>query len=245
MLASALARCRAEAVTGVLRVAGNAGGLFHLRDGAVVAVDSPGSPGAETLLVGSGRVGAEDWVAALVDSVGTRSLQAALAARGIVGPAEAQALALAAVRDGAFAVAAGQVECCDVVDDVADGPPLPVAGGVDVDGLLSETARRLDAVASLAVPLSPYRDRVVPGRAAAGLTPERREIVAHATGRRNVRDLAFAVGRGLYPVTVEISRMLGEGVLEFASPVASFSFSHGDLATLRPRSEPSGAGRPG
>ncbi|MFD9698357.1 hypothetical protein [Lentzea sp. NPDC059081] len=233
-----------DRITGALRVTGNAGGVFHLRDGAVLAVDSPGSPGAETLLVGSGRVTAEDWTAALVDSVEARSLRAALVARGIVGQAEARALALAAVQDGAFAVAAGEVENCDVIDD-ADVPLLPVADGVGADLLLAETARRLDAVASLAVPLSPYRDRVVPGREAAGLTAERREIVAHATGRRTARDVAFAVGRGLYPVTVEMSRMLGEGVLEIASPVASFSFSHGGLTALRPREELSEAGRPG
>ncbi|MFD5827843.1 hypothetical protein [Lentzea sp. NPDC060358] len=232
-------------MTGALRIAGNAGGLFHLRDGAVIAIDSPGSPGAETLLVGSGRIGAQDWAAALADSVAAGSLQAALAARGLLRPVEARALALALVQDGAFAVAAGEVEEHDVVDDLGDVPLLPVAGGVEVGLLLSETARRLDAVASLAVPVEPYRDRVVPGREVAGPAAERREVVLHATGRRTVRDIAFAVGRSLYPVTVEISRMLGGGVLEIASPVASFSFSHGGLAALRSRAELADAGRPG
>ncbi|NUR86363.1 MAG: hypothetical protein HOY71_19950 [Nonomuraea sp.] len=32
-------------------------------------------------------------------------------------------------------------------------------------------------------------------------------------GRRSCRDLAFLLGRGLYPVTVEISRLLGEGAV--------------------------------
>lgn len=220
--------------------------MVHLRDGAVVAVDSPGSPGAETLLLGSGRIGARDWTAALVGSVEAGSLEAALVARGAIGPAEVRAFALAALRDGAFAVAAGEVESCDFVSESADVPALPVAGGVEVDLLLTETARRLNAVAALPVPVAPYRDRVVPagGVDAGALTAERREILAHATGRRTVRDMAFAVGRSLYPVTVEISRMLGEGVLEIASPVASFTFSHGDLAALRPRAEMSEAGRP-
>jgi hypothetical protein len=226
-----------------LRIVGNAGGLFHLCDGVVIAVDSPGSPGVETLLVNSGRVGAEDWGAALVGSVEARSLQAALVGRGVIGPAEVRAFALAALLDGAFAVAAGEVAECDVVGDSAEVPLLPVDGGVELDLLLAETARRLDAVASLAVVLSPYRDRVVPAREVAGLAAERREIVAHASGRRNVRDVAFAVGRGLYPVTVEISRMIGAGVLEIASPDVSFSFSRGGLASLRPRAELSEAGR--
>ncbi|WP_143035954.1 hypothetical protein [Lentzea fradiae] len=220
--------------------------MFHLRDGAVVAVDSPGSPAAETLLLSSGRVGARDWAAALVASVEAGSVQAALVGRGVIGPAEVRAFALAAVRDGAFAVAAGEVESCEVAAEPGDVPALPVAGGVEPESLLAETARRLDAVASLPVPVAPYRDRVVPagGVDPAVLTAERREVVFHATGRRTVRDVAFAVGRSLYPVTVEISRMLGEGVLEIASPRDSFTFSHGDLTALRARAEMREAGRP-
>ncbi len=231
-----------ERVTGALRIVGNAGGLFHLRDGAVIAVDSPGSPGVETLLLGSVGISAEDWAAALTASVETRSLQAALVARGVIGPARAQAVALAAVRDAAFAVAAGRIERYAVVDDPVDVPLLPVTGGVEPDLLLADTVRRLNAVA-----LSPYENRVVlrPAVKPVGLTAERREIVAHATGRRTVRDIAFAVGRGLHPVAVEVSRMLGEGVLEIASPDVSFGFAHGELVSLRPRAGPGPAGGPG
>ncbi|MGW4213105.1 hypothetical protein ACWEIJ_34330 [Lentzea sp. NPDC004789] len=229
---------------------GNAGGLFHLSGGVVIAVDSPGSPGVETLLLTSGRISAESWAAALAESVQKRSLQEVLVARGNIGAAEAQVLAAAALRDGAFAVAVGDVERC-VVDESADEPLLPVTDGLAPDVLLSQTGRRLDAVASLPIPLSPYRDRVVAasGAESADSTAERREIIAHATGRRSARDIAFAVGRGLYPVTVEVSRMLGEGVLEIASPAASFSFAHGSLASLHARagagSPPAGVERPG
>lgn len=233
-----------------MRVVGNAGGLFHLCDGVVIAVDSPGSPGVETLLLSSGRISAESWAAALAESVQTRSLQAALVARGNIGAAEARVLAVAALRDAAFAAAVGDVERC-VVDEPVDEPLLPVAEGLAVDVVLSETGRRLDAVASLPVSLSPYRDRVVAasGAESADSTSERREIIAHATGRRSARDIAFAVGRGLYPVTVEVARMLGEGLLEIASPAASFSFAHGSLASLHARAEagsaPAGAEPPG
>jgi hypothetical protein len=146
---------------------------------------------------------------------------------------------MAAIKDGAFAVAAGDVERC-VADESIDVPLLSASDGLAPDLLLTETARRLDAVASLAFPLAPYRDRVVPVRGVepSALTAERREIVEHATGRRNARDIAFAVGRGLYPVTVEISRMLGEEVLEIAPPETSFRFSHWGLGSLRPRVEP-------
>ena len=219
-----------------MRVAGNAGGVFHLRDGEVVAVDSAGSPGVEVLLLSSGRVSAEDWNAALVESVGTGSLQAALVARGHLGPDEIQAVAMAAMQDGAFAVAAGDVERC-VVEDNADEPLLPSADGVAPEVLLSDTAGRLDVVASLPVPLSPYLDRVVAARGADPPTAERREIIALATGRRSARDMAFATGRSLHSVTVEISRMLGEELLEIAPPATAFSFSHWGLPSLRPRAE--------
>ena len=189
-------------------VVGDVGGIFHLRDGAVVAVESPGSPGAKELLPNSGS-------------------------------AEAQVVAAAAVQDGAFAIAAGAVERC-VLGESIDVPSLFVPDGVVPDLLLTETARRLDAVASLAFPLSPYRDRVMPARGleSSTLTANRREIVEHATGRRSARDIAFAVGRGLYPVTVEISRMLGEELLEIAPPETSFSFSQWGLGSLVPRTEP-------
>lgn len=193
----ALAQCDVNRVTGALRIVGNPGGLFHLRDGAVIAVDSPGSPGA-------GRTGEREWTEALMD--------------------------------GAFATAAGEIERC-FVDDSVDRPLLPASDGIAPDLLLSETASRLDAVASLTFPLSPYRDRVMdtcttePGT----LTAERRGIIAHATGRRNARDIAFALDRNLYPVTVEISRMLGDGLLEIATPETSFSCSHWGLTSLRPR----------
>lgn len=224
-----------DRVNGALRVFGNAGGLFHLRDGAVVAVDSPGSPGLETLLLSSGRISEKDWTAALVESVETRSLQAALLARGITST-EIQDLNTAVMQDGAFATAVGEIEQC-FVDESIDRPLLSASDGVTPDLLLSETARRLDAVASLPFPLSPYRDRVVAagGTESATLTAEQEEIIGHATGRRTARDMAFALGRSLYPVTVEISRMLGDGLLEIAPPAAPFSGSHRRLVSLRPR----------
>ncbi|MCP2250736.1 hypothetical protein LX86_009531 [Lentzea aerocolonigenes] len=200
-----------------------------MRDGAVVAVDSPGSPGADVLLVSSGMIGQSDWTAALVDSVELRSLEAALASRGI-GATEVQDIATAAVRDGTFAVAAGDIERC-FVDESVDEPLLPASTGVDPDVLLAETARQLDVLSSV----SPYRDRVVAAPERSGSTVEEREIIALATGRRNARDMAFALGRGLHPVTVAIAGMLDDGLLEIAPPDTSFSFSHWGLAALRPR----------
>ncbi|MEV6240671.1 hypothetical protein [Lentzea sp. NPDC051838] len=212
-----------------------------MRDGVVVAVDSPGSPGAETLLLSSGKIEEKDWTKALVESVESRSLQAALVAMGIITTAQVQDIVTTAVHDGAFAVAAGDIERC-VVDESIDHPLLPAPEGVAADVLMSETARRLDALASLPIALSPYRDRViaVDGAEQGCSTAERREIVAHATGRRTARDMAFALGRGLYPVTVEIALMLGDGLLEIAPPATSFSFSRWGPAALRPRNAGTG-----
>lgn len=212
VLAHALAQCHVDQVTGALCVVGGVGGIFHLRDGAVIAVETSGSPGAKEMLLNSGS-------------------------------AEAQVVAAAAIQDGAFAIAAGDVERC-VVGESIDAP-LPFASdGVVPDLLLAETACRLNAVASLAFPLSPYRDRVVPARGVepSALPEKRREIVEHADGRRSARDIAFAIGRGLCPVTVEISRMLCEELLEIAPSEASFSFSHWGLGSLLRRADP---GQPG
>lgn len=242
VLAHALRQCNTDRVTGALRVFGNAGGLFHLRDGAVVAVDSPGSPGAEALMLSSGRIKESDWTAALVESVETRSLQAALVARGVITSTEVQDLAMAAMQDGTFATAVGEIDRY-LVDESIDPPLLFASDGVAPDLLLSETARKLDEVASLPFPLSPYRDHVVAtcGTESAILTAERQEIITYATGRRSARDIAFALDRSLYPVIVDISLMLGDGLLEIAPPATSFSFSHWRLASLRPRQ--SGADR--
>ena len=233
-----MTQCHDDHVTGVLRVSGNAGGLFHLHEGLVVAVESAGSPGVETLLMSSGRVSAQEWDAALVDSVAAGSLRQALVARGLVGPEELEAVALAALQDGAFATAAGDVEECVVDSECTDVPLLP-ADGIAPGRLLEEVAGRLD---ELAVPLSPYRDRLVPGRGTPS-SEERREIVAHATGRRSARDIAFATGRSLHPVTAEISRMLGEELLEIAPAATAFSFSHWGLPSLRPRAPGRSSGK--
>jgi hypothetical protein len=224
-----MTECRAEGVTGILRVAGNPGGLFHLRKGVVVAVDSPGAPGAEALLLRSGRISEDDWTAALRE---TAEGDVDLGALGGVGVAELRVVAEMAARDGAFAIAAGVVD-----EHVVDPTPVDVlvVGGIEPADLLGETLRRVDAMDALPFPLSPYRERVMPAtEAPTGLAAEQREILASANGRRTARDIAFAVGRGVYPVMVEISRMLSAGVLQIA-PDAPKAKSQGRIKSLRPR----------
>lgn len=199
----------------------------------MVAVDSPGAPGVEALLLRSGRISESDWTAALRDGAENRSHQAELAARGILGATELRVVAMAVVQDSAFAVAVGEVGGHTVDDGAAADVPLPLAEGVAPDDLVRETVRRLGALTSLPCAVSPYRDRFVPARDGE-LSAVRREIVANANGRRSARDIAFAVGRSVYPVTVEISRMLGEGLLAIADDTPEIRPTT-RLEALRPR----------
>ncbi|HEX6854507.1 MAG TPA: hypothetical protein VF204_04355 [Streptosporangiaceae bacterium] len=65
-------------------------------------------------------------------------------------------------------------------------------------------------------PLSPDRDLVVyEGSPSSGVLPGpgQREILALANGRRTPRDIAFALGRGVYAVTLEVDRMRRAGLV--------------------------------
>lgn len=198
----------------------------------MVAVDSPGAPGAEELLLRTGRISEDDWTTALRESADNH--HADLVRYDGVGVAELQVVALMAALDSAFAVTAGSIDGHDL-DGVVD-VPLPVTDGVFRQDLLWEIERRLDGLDELPVLMSPFRERVMPSAdwADGDLPAGRREIFTQATGRRNARDIAFAVGRGLYPVTVEISRMLADGILEIAPTTSRIKVS-ARLNSLRPR----------
>jgi hypothetical protein len=105
--------------------------------------------------------------------------------------------------------------------------------------LLQDAVRRLTALAALPHPVHPDRERPVRSGTAGGSGALRREVLAHADGRSTARDLAFRIGRGVYTVTVEVARMLEEGLLVCAgppAPVAVRSLLDGD--ELRPRRPP-------
>lgn len=199
MLAHALTQCHAERITAALVMSGDPGGVAHFRDGAVIAVHSPGAPGVEALRAGA---------AELPDLVG------------------------AAMSDAAFAIAVGGVAHY-AVEDAVD-VLSPTSAGVAPGRLLGQTAVRLAVLAAAPCPLSPYRERLVPtGRVEpAG---EDQEIVAHASGRRTARDIAFAVRRGVHSVTVDIARLLGEDVLAIAPSSVFTGRVHHTADALRPR----------
>lgn len=222
LLGRALARCGRDGRSGVLRVVGSPGGVFHLTRGDVVAVESPGAPGVGTLLLRSGRVGEDEWLAAHDANGDGRWPGSALVEQGCLGVAEHEVLCLVAAQDAAFAVIAGRMDDCVFLGDGPDGPP-PFAGrAIAPELLLGEARRRLEALASLPARISPERERVValPRDADAedALSGGRRAILLCANGRRSARDIAFTLGRGVYSVTVEVSRMLSEGLVEIAAP---------------------------
>lgn len=55
---------REEDFTGSVVVSSAPGGTIHLERGLITAIETPGAPTAETLLLKSGRIGQADWTAA-------------------------------------------------------------------------------------------------------------------------------------------------------------------------------------
>ncbi|MGV9455675.1 MarR family transcriptional regulator [Streptomyces sp. NPDC003635] len=212
-LAPALAACGRDGCTGALRVAGTPGGTVHFRAGLVVAAESAGAPGPEALLLRSGRVSAEQWAALVRESGGAHWPAAGLVARGYAGDAQLRVVCVMALYDAVFAIAAGTVDHCRPV--LGAEPVAPLAVGEPPARLLQDTSRRIAALDALPHPVHPDRERPLPAPEADGpLTPLRHDLLTHADGRSTARDLAFRTGRGVYTVTVEVARMLADGLLE-------------------------------
>ena len=60
-LREALTVCAAAGMSGILRVTGDPGGAIHIADGLVAAIETPGAPGPEVLLLRSHRVSESGW----------------------------------------------------------------------------------------------------------------------------------------------------------------------------------------
>ncbi|CAM5503289.1 hypothetical protein SALBM311S_03489 [Streptomyces alboniger] len=121
-----------------------------------------------------------------------------------------------ALHDAAFAIAAGRADDCGERAPAAE-PFAQVAVGEPPSRLLREAARRLTALAALPHPVHPDRERPVPvNRGAAGphRHPARRTARSHSTVAVRVATWPSCTGRGVYTATVEVARMLAEGVLE-------------------------------
>jgi hypothetical protein len=193
LLAGALTGRDAARATGTLHITGNPGGRIHLRTGGIICAESPGAPGLDTLL-----------------TTGTR---------GAIGETELHVVAMTATQDAAFTIVAGDIEDC-VFTPETFAVPVALTSTIESVRLLQETSRRMASLLALKCPLSPHRDRVgpAPGAGLRDHGPTRGEILAHATGRRTTRDIAFASGRSVFPVTVEACRMVADGLLTVIPP---------------------------
>ncbi|RDI52953.1 hypothetical protein [Nocardia mexicana] len=196
-VARELTKATAVGRTGDLHVSGDPGGRLRVVHGRVLTVSTVGAPGLAELLARPGRK--------------------------VPGAAERRALEVMAALDAAFAIASGWIDGCfwtteiDLDSTNLDrAAPAPQLCGVEADRLTAETERRLRALANSRV--SPHRNRLARTERGESLlrdctAGQRREILLQVDGRHRCRDIAFALGRGLYPVTVEVSRLLAERAL--------------------------------
>ena len=218
-LREALVVAAVAGMSGALRVTGDPGGTIHLADGRVVGIETPGAPGPEVLLLRSSRVSEPDWDAAFAAAAAAGGpLGAELTARKLIGSGELEALLWLAVADAMFVLAGGTVDEYRAEPGPVDFV-LPLDPGVAADWLLAETSRRLQVLASL--PARHDRDRIVAvsgaDRPGMQLGQGQDEILTLADGRRTPRDLAFAVGRGVYATLLQLARMHEAGLLVTAS----------------------------
>ncbi|MEV0410535.1 hypothetical protein AB0I68_06880 [Streptomyces sp. NPDC050448] len=217
-LARALTDASRERLSGTLLVTGDPGGAFRLRCGALVEVASPGAPGVETLLLRSGRVSEADWTSVTRSAAVDGRIEFELVARDLIGSAELHLICVMAALDGALAIGMGRIDGFTVHQD-AGSCRLGAPEGIEPEWLIYEAGRRIRVLGSLGHSLSPFRSRLARTDAGSAqlsspATGERQEILLRANGRRSVRDIAFLLGRSLYAVTVEVSRLMGEGLME-------------------------------
>ena len=216
-LDEALRDCGAAGFSGVLHVIGAPGGTVYLTAGRVTAIETPWSPSPEVILLRSGRVPEADWEAAFTAAAVARGpMRGELIGRGLVGTGELEALLRTALADAMFAFAAGFVDTCRTEASALDYQ-LPLEPATGAGWLVAEALRRTQVLAAFPGPPMRARERltVVPGSVRPGtlLGGGRDEVLALADGRRTIRDLAFALGRGLYATMLEVARMRAEGLL--------------------------------
>ncbi|MFE3853312.1 hypothetical protein ACFXPN_19525 [Streptomyces griseorubiginosus] len=222
---------REEEFTGTVRVSGSPGGTIHLRNGLVGAIETPGAPTATSVLLTTGRIDDEGWLAARAAEPDVDRLGAHLVTAGLIGAAELEIVCTAAVHDGAFAMSLGTAGGWDTGERE---PTLVAAQGVEPRAVTEEVARRvglLGRTGTAAGERARLRPRAVgePGphtaplagrRGAPWVSPRLRELLGAVNGRRTPRDLAFALGRGLYAVMLDLNRLDSQGLIRWEARTA-------------------------
>lgn len=219
-----LLRCREERFSGLIHIDGGPGGSVCFRDGLIIAAVTPAAPGPESLLLKSGRVAETDWIQAYDAAAASGRLADELVRRGLIGGVALEVVCLSAVFDAAFAMAMYGADVGRTEPDEPDRlpPSLPLVPGVEPDRLIREASRRVRASAEWRRLGVSVNSRPLPVSPPAGTSEDgdtgRRDILLNANGRRTPRDIAFAVGRGLFVVMGEIARMVAEGLLDGGAP---------------------------
>ena len=193
VLADAVREC-ATRPAGSVHVTGRPGGLIRLRAGAVVGTWTSGTP-----------------LAVPSPDPATRS-----------AAASASPLARLAMTDAVFVMAAGRVSGWRAEDD-----PSAAGEGIsmDLEALLVEVDRRMRRVTGPDGLLSP-EETVVRGVSGPGdgqlmTTPGERHLLESLTAAgdavRTVRDLAFAAGRGVFAVLLDVQRLAAMGAVSLTT----------------------------
>ena len=206
--------------SGVLRVDGQPGGAIYLVDGGISACQTSGAPSLEVILLRSGRVAESDWNTAFTEAaIAERPMTAELVERGLLGAGEVEALLRIALADAMFALTCGHVDSW--TETPAADNLLPLDPAARAGWLLAEASRRRQMLASFPAPLVSAADRiavapasVLPGRA---LGHGQDDILALVDGRRTPRDLAFALGQGLYETMLQLTRMRASNTVVISS----------------------------
>ncbi|MFF7653959.1 hypothetical protein ACFZCY_29715 [Streptomyces sp. NPDC007983] len=210
--------------SGAVVVSGSIGGTIHLHHGAIRAIETPGAPTVEALLLKSRRIGEVEWDAACTAAGPGGRLDATLVEQGHIGAAELEVLCVGALYDAAFAMALSTPDSWQV-DRETPGPRLSHQEGTDPRRLTEETSRRVRQLAKSLGSVREFgQERIRPSaRATAGigrLSARYRDILLSADGRRTPRDIAFALGRGVYAVMLDISRMKALQLIQPEPPQA-------------------------
>ncbi|WP_225891470.1 DUF4388 domain-containing protein [Streptomyces dioscori] len=205
-----------EGHSGTVRVSGSPGGTIHLRGGLIVAVETPGAPAATSVLLTPGRIDDETWLAACAAEPDTDRLGGYLVSAGLIGAAELEVVCTASVFDAAFAMAIGPPGGWTLDDPE---PVLHAGAGVEPRRLTEETTRRIVRLSGAwGAPgeLARIRPAAVPDAGLRrGLPDRHRSVLSTVNGRRTARDMAFTLGRGLYAIMLDLTRLEAQDLIRW------------------------------